>query len=237
MRAGGADAAARRALEELCALYWPPVYALYRRAGLEPESARDLTQSLFADLLGRHDLERVDPQRGSFRAYLRACARHLLANHREAARAQKRGFGVALVSLDVDDEEARLAREPVDGIDAAALFERRWAQAVIESALARLERQERAAGRDALFVALRPGLEAASPSTPYAELARSLGTSEGALKVAAHRLRARFRDALLAEVAETLPAPLAGDGAADGSAELRELFLALTAPRVAHRPS
>ncbi|MCC6785449.1 MAG: RNA polymerase subunit sigma-24, partial [Planctomycetes bacterium] len=68
MRAGGADAAARRALEELCALYWPPVYALYRRAGLEPESARDLTQSLFADLLGRHDLERVDPQRGSFRA-------------------------------------------------------------------------------------------------------------------------------------------------------------------------
>lgn len=230
MRACGDAEGARRALEELCASYWPPVYALYRREGLAPDSARDLTQSLFAELLGRNELERVDPQKGSFRAYLRACARHLLAHHRDAARAQKRGFGVAIVSLDVDDEEARLAREPVDGLDAAALFERRWAQAVIESALKRLEAEERRAGRAAQFQALRPGLEGVSPPRSYAELAAALGTSEGALKVAAHRLRNRFREALIVEVRETLPAVDTAEPSADGQRELRELLAALAPP-------
>lgn len=236
LRAGGDDAAARNALEELCAAYWPPVYALYRREGLAPDHARDLTQTLFAELLARNDFARADPQKGSLRGYLRACARHLLANERDKARAQKRGHGHGFVPLDVDDEEARLAREPADGLDAAAAFERRWAQAVIEAALARLERDEQEAGRAALFAALRPGLEGASPTSPYAELAAALAMTEGALKVAAHRLRARFRDALLAEVRETLPAGAADQDAGDGQAELRELLTALTAARSGARP-
>lgn len=219
LRAGGEDVDARHALDELCAAYWPPVYALYRKEGLDAEAARDLTQSLFADLLARGDVARAAPEKGRFRAYLRSCARNLLANHRDAERTQKRGGGRAPLSLDVDDEEARLRREPIDALDAAAVFERRWAQAVIESALRRLAADEARAGRGELFLALRPSLDGDSPK-PYAELAAGLGTSEGALKVAAHRLRARFREALLDEVRQTLPdASAAGD-------ELRELLAA-----------
>lgn len=220
LRAGGEDAEARGALDELCASYWPPVYALYRREGLDVEAARDLTQSLFAELLARGDVARASPEKGRFRAYLRTCARNLLANHRDAERAQKRGGGRAPLSLDVDGEEARLLREPIDALDAAAVFERRWAQAVIESALTRLERDEARAGREAQFFALRPTLDGDANAKPYAALAEDLGTSEGALKVAVHRLRARFKDALLVEVRETLP-----DGDEPG-AELRELLAA-----------
>ncbi len=221
-RAGRDGADAAQALDELCAKYWPPVYALYRREGLDPEAARDLTQSLFAELLARGDLVRADPARGRFRTFLRTCARNLLANQRDADRAQKRGGGRTPLSIDVAAEERYLAHEPIDRSDASAIFERRWAHAVIQGALGQLEADEAAAGREAQFAALRPSLDGGALARSYAELALELATTEGALKVAAHRLRARFRNALVAEVRQTL-----GDREAPGD-ELRELFLALS---------
>jgi RNA polymerase sigma factor (sigma-70 family) len=214
---------AARALDELCRVYWPPVYALYRRAGLDPEAAADLTQSLFADLLERGHLTAGDPARGRFRGYLATCARHALANARERANATKRGGGQVALSLDFAGEEQRWQREPVDARDADAVFERRWAQAVIETALAKLADEERAAGRGALFDRVRATLEGAPPPDGWTALAAELGTTEGALKVAAHRLRGRFRDALLAEVRDTM-----ADPEAEGD-ELAHLFAALRA--------
>src|SRR5690606_34251761 len=184
--------------------YWTPVYALYRAEGLDVDAARDLTQSLFAELLARRDLSSADRERGRFRAFLRACAKHHLANERKRARAQKRGGGRTVEPLEVGGEEARLSREPVDRLDPAALFDRRWAQAVIESALERLGVDERHAGRGRLFEILRGALDGSGPARPWAVVASELGTTEGALKVAAHRLRARFRERILAEVRETL---------------------------------
>ncbi|MCA8956050.1 MAG: sigma-70 family RNA polymerase sigma factor [Planctomycetes bacterium] len=224
-RAGGSDDAARGALEELCATYWPAVYALYRREGLDPEAARDLTQGLLLDLLQREDFGRADPARGRFRSFLRGCARHYLANRREHEGALKRGGGRAIESLDIGTEERIHAPEPVDAMDPDAIFERRWAIAVLDTALAAVQREETECGRGRLFAVLRPILEGESLPQPYAELAAELGTSEGALRVTAHRLRQRFRRRLLEEVGHTLDRPeLLGD-------ELDQLLGALRAGR------
>ena len=227
VRARSGDAHGRRALDELCAIYWPAVYALYRREGLDADAAGDVTQALFADLLERGDFANATPERGRFRAWLCTCARHFLSNARASARAGKRGGGRPTLSLDVEREEGRLSREPLDHLDPAAAFERRWAQTVIETALRRLAGAEVEAGREALFAALRPTLEGASPTHGWAALAAELGSSEGALRVAAHRLRGRFRDRLLAEVRETLDDPA---GAGDEIAELMRALQAGKAP-------
>ncbi|MCR9245937.1 MAG: hypothetical protein NXI31_12965 [bacterium] len=222
-RASGRDEPARRALDELCRIYWPAVYAMYRADGLPPDEAGDLTQGLFAHLLERGDFERAEASRGRFRGFLATCARNWRANERRAARAEKRGGDVAHLSLefDLESEEARWSREPVDRLDAAALFDRRWAQAAIERALSELTAAEIEAGRGELLPHLRPTLEGQAPS--WARLAAEIGTTEGALRVAAHRLRQRFRDRLEAVVRDTL-----ADPTADG-AELSALWEALDA--------
>lgn len=220
-RATGDGGEARKALDELCRLYWPAVYAMYRAEGVESERARDLTQGLFADLLARDDLGRADPERGRFRAFLRTCARNWLANQHARDRAIQRGGGATTFSFDVTDEEQRLRHEPVSRLDAAAMFERRWAQAVIERALERLADEEQEAGRGAVFGVLRPSLEGDRLDRSWAELAVELGTTEGALRVAVHRLRKRFRERLEAEVRDTL-----ADASGDGD-ELAELLRAL----------
>ncbi|MCA8973280.1 MAG: hypothetical protein KDC98_01095 [Planctomycetes bacterium] len=232
-RAGGDDSGAVRALDELCRIYWPAVYAMYRGEGLDAERARDLTQGLFAHLLERRDLGKADRDRGRFRSFLRACARHWLIGEREREHRHKRGGKVATFSLDVDDEERRRAHEPVDRLDPAALFERRWAQAVIEQALQRLEDEELAAGRGRVFARIRSTLAGEAPAGSWAGLAAELGTTEGALRVAAHRLRQRFRQRLAHEVRDTLALPEAAgeDGCEDDThgAELAALLLALRA--------
>lgn len=223
MRAGRSDAAGASALGELCGHYWQPVYWLYRRRGVDAELAADLTQGLFAHLLERGDFARADPARGRFRTFLRTCAEHWLAKHYEREHAHKRGGAVQVVSLDAGAEETRLRLEPIDNLTPEAVFERRWASAVFERALQRLEREERDARRERQFAVLRDVLDGNPPPRPWAELARELDVGESALKVAAHRLKARLREALCAEVRDTLP-----DDVAPGE-ELRELLAAFGA--------
>ncbi|MBL8753909.1 MAG: sigma-70 family RNA polymerase sigma factor [Planctomycetes bacterium] len=210
-----------QALGELLGAYWQPVYVFYRRLGASRDDAADLTQGLFTDLLARGDLASAEPGRGRFRTFLRSCARHWWSNERARAATQKRGGAALLLPLDPDDAEAWLATQPVDTMDPEALFERRWACTVIDRAIWQLEQDELAAGRREQFAVLRAVLDGSPPRQPWAELARSLDSTEGALKVAAHRLKARFRDLLAAEVRETLP-----DEVAAGD-ELQELLTAL----------
>jgi RNA polymerase sigma-70 factor (ECF subfamily) len=212
---------ARQALAELCGLYWYPLYAYIRRRGHDHAGAEDLTQGFFAHLLERHDWAAADPARGRFRSFLLAACQHFLANEHDRATAQKRGSGRQPLSLDFADADGRYAREPAHDQTPERLFERRWALTLLEQVLAGLREEYESSGKGRLFEALKGSL--GGPEVPYAAVAADLGLSEGAVKVAAHRLRQRYRDRLRAAIAETV----AGEEQVDE--ELRDLFAALGA--------
>lgn len=218
---GTGEPEARRALEELCTLYWYPLYAFARRRGHDVEEAQDLVQGFFARFLARDALARVAPGRGRFRSFLLACLRNHIADERDRARAKRRGGGIAPLSLDFEDAEGRYIREPATGLTPEHLYERRWALALLERVLLRLEADYAEAGKTPLFEALRSHLAGDSDRAPHAELAATLGMGEGAVRVALHRLRRRYRERLRAEIAETVETPEEVDD------EIRHLFESL----------
>ncbi len=195
--------AARAALSTLCEAYWYPLYAFIRRWGADPEAARDLTQAFFTSLLERRDIEQVRPERGRFRTFLLASAKHFLLNEAARSRAAKRGGGVPLLPLAFDEAEGRYQVEPADVTTPETLYERRWALTLIERVLAGL-RTEWDAGRVAEFDELKESLLGSGPAGGYAKAAQRLGVTEGALKVAAHRLRRKFQARLRQAIAETV---------------------------------
>lgn len=217
--AGGQATQARRALESLCATYWYPLYAFVRREGHGPDDAQDLTQKFFARLLEKNWLEAVDREKGKFRSFLLAAMRHFLANEWDRAHRLKRGGGQVILSLDAQSAEARYALEPADPATADRIFERRWALTLLEQVLARLRQEFDAAGKGKLFDELKTALT--GEKVAYAEVARRLGLNEGAVRVAVHRLRLRYRDLIRAEIAETV----ASEGEIE--AEVQHLFAAL----------
>jgi RNA polymerase sigma-70 factor (ECF subfamily) len=219
--AGGDSTKARRALEHLCETYWYPLYAFVRREGHGADDAQDLTQEFFARLLEKNWLDAVDREKGKFRSFLLAAMRHFLANEWDRANRLKRGGGQAVLSLDAESAEARYALEPADRMTADRIFERRWALTLLEQVLERLRKEFIAAGRCRLFEELKAALT--GEKIPYAEIAARLNLNEGAVRVAVHRLRLRYRDLIRAEIAETV----AGEDEVD--AEVQHLFAALAA--------
>ena len=217
--AGGPDSSAALAL--LCRAYWYPLYAFVRRRGYSAHDAQDLTQGFFAQLLARNDLATVDRARGRFRSFLLGALKHYLANEWDRAQAQKRGGGVALISIDDAEAERRYQDEPAEQITAEQLYDRRWALTLLDQVLAKLSAEMSIAGKSAQFEALKFCLTG-EPGAAYTEIAERLGTTEGALKVAIHRLRDRYRALLRAEIAETVGSE------ADVDDELRQLFAALS---------
>ncbi|MFO1012016.1 MAG: sigma-70 family RNA polymerase sigma factor [Planctomycetota bacterium] len=215
------ERASREALEHLCRRYWFPLYAFARRRGLAHDEAEDLVQAFLTRFLEKRDW-RVDPARGRFRAYLAASMRNFLANEREHAQAAKRGRGPALVSLDADTE-SRFTLEVVDDETPERAYERSFALALLDDALARLSAEQAKAGKAAQFARLQPFLGPDTEAPPYAELARDLGTNEGALRVALHRLRRRYGELVRLAVADLVADP------ADVAAELQALSDALGA--------
>jgi len=204
----------RDALQVLCTAYWQPLYSFARRAGAAPEEAQEQVQDFLGAFVARNDFARVSDDRGRFRSYLLRAFRNHCAKRRARERAIKRGGGAAPVAWeDVEPMYAESeARSPEEE------FERQWARRLVERAKARVA--EAYAQRQPLLNALFPMLSG-NLDRPYAELGTELGMSEGAVKVAAHRLRRRFRDALRAEVSDTIADPSHLDD------ELRHLMAAL----------
>ncbi len=200
----GGSAESERALEELCSQYWYPLYAYACRRGYGSEDARDLTQAFFAKLLEKRDLRTADPLRGRFRTFLLTAMKNFLAGEWRKENTQKRGGAVKVLSLDFDSAEESYRLEPYHELSPEAIFERRWALALLERAVTDLQSQYSKAGDSELFDALKGTLGVEGDLPAFAELSRRLGRSEGALRTAASRLRSRWRKRLRELVAETV---------------------------------
>ena len=224
LAARGESADAQEALEKLCRVYWYPLYAFVRRQGHSPEDAEDLIQGFFARLLQRKDLETVQRERGRFRSYLLVSLKHFMLNEQLHARAEKRGGGRSLISLDEVEAEKKFAQEPVDNSTPEKIFERRWAMALLDTVLERLRQEHEATGRLRLFESLRWFLSDEPAEQSQAEIAAKLGVSTGAVKQAVRRLRQRYRELLHEEVANTVAT------AADIDDEVRHLVAVLRGP-------
>lgn len=196
--------ASRGALESLCGRYWYPVYAEVRFAGHDSESARDLTQGFFAQLLERKSLAVADPQRGKFRNFLKASLKNYLSHQAERDSARKRGGGTSTISLDFDDAEKQYALEAVHTPTPEELFDRRWAHAILQQVLDRLREEMDQAGSLEHFERLAPFLMGQGETTGYRNLAIRWNTTEAAIKMALHRLRRKYGKLLRAEVARTV---------------------------------
>ncbi|HWQ91563.1 MAG TPA: sigma factor-like helix-turn-helix DNA-binding protein [Clostridia bacterium] len=218
----GSPPEAARALESLCQIYWYPLYAYVRRQGYSKEDAEDLTQGFFARFLARNYLEDVRSDKGRFRAFLLASLKHYLANEFHRSHRLKRGGGLAPLSLDWRDAEARYGVEPADAASPDKLYDRAWALLLLERVIAALGEESASQGKTALFAALKPFLMVDQDGVPYSQIATQLQLNEGAVRVAVHRLRRRYRALLRKEIAQTLSDP------SQVEAELGALFSAFS---------
>ncbi len=209
----------RRALEELCAAYWYPLYAFARRRLDDVHRAQDLTQAFFARLLEKNLLASAKQERGRFRAFLITAFKNFLANEHEKDRAAKRGGGRPMPPLDFQAGDQRYDLEPSHTWTPERLFERQWALTLLEQVLAALRKEYTALGKNKLFDRLKGQLT--GEDVTYAALRDELDMSEGAIKTAAHRLRRRYRELLRREVAQTVSQE------AEVNDEIQRLFKAL----------
>ncbi|MGI8603919.1 MAG: RNA polymerase sigma factor [Verrucomicrobiales bacterium] len=204
LRSQGGSPEAQSALSDLCAAYYEPVRVFIQRSGYEAESARDLTHQFFARVLERQNLS-ANPDRGRFRSYLFGAVKHFLFDQSDQERALKRGGGAVMVPLDASTDTSPGIELP----DPSALtpdraFDRRWALTVLDRALGRVGSELAEAGKSAFFETLKPWLIGDSNGVSQAEIGKVFGISEGAVKVAIHRLRQKFREAVKAEIAQTV---------------------------------
>jgi RNA polymerase sigma-70 factor (ECF subfamily) len=224
--AAGADPSeqAERALAELCEGYWYPLYAYVRRRGYDADAARDLTQAFFAKLLEKNGLTSADPERGRFRSFLLASMKNFLASEWRRQVTAKRGGDVDVVSIDYQDAENRYQVEPAHALTPEAIYERRWALALLERAVEDVRTQYAGRAKTEVFDALKEYLGYDPGGVPYRELAHQLDQSEAALRTALSRLRARWRARLRELVAETVQEGQTVDD------ELNDLIRALAPP-------
>lgn len=196
---------ARAALEELCKAYWYPLYAYVRRRGHTPHDAEDLTQGFFARIFRLDSLAQVDRGKGKFRAFLLGAMKHFLADEWDRASAQKRDVQKTM-SLDGELAENRYRNEPTDRLTPELAYEKRWAMTLLEQVVEKLSREYTGPGQAALFQETRFAITGDKNSVPYADLAKKLGLTEEALRVAVHRLRQRYRRLLREEIGRTVGA-------------------------------
>ncbi len=218
---GGQSPEADAALEKLCRTYWYPLYSYIRRRGYTPADAEDLTQDFFAQLLRKNYPGRADRSKGRFRTFLLHALTQFLADQCERANTLKRGGGQVFVSLDEEAPEDRYRLEVPDELTPEKLFERRWAETVLERALDRLRGEFVASGKQKDYEVLRSFEPGEQGALSYAEAAVRLRVSESAVKSMIHRLRRRHGELVREEIAHTVPS------AAEIDEELRYLVAVL----------
>ena len=223
LQVGRTDVArAAAALEWLCRKYWHPIYVFIRRRGSNHHEAEDSTQAFFAYLLEKETMKSVDRRKGKFRSFLLASLTNFLLNEHDRRQTLKRGGNRQIISLDEMAAEKLYSQEPIEHFSPEKLFERRWAITIIEQVLTRLKNEYTAAGKADVFVKLEPGLTGEVMPGLYADWSAALNMSEGAVKVALHRLRRRFGELLRSEVAYTVADP------AEVAEEIRYLLAAIS---------
>jgi len=231
LAARGESPAAKQALCELCEAYYGPVEAFVRRYRSGHDDGRDLTQAFFAGLLAGKGLKGVERTRGRFRSYLLGAVKHFLSDQADRRSAAKRGSGQAPLSLDASPGHDRSERGEQPALEVAdphgfppdAYFDRHWALAIVEKAMSVLQAEARDRGEEPRFEVLRQWLVPAEDQTIAVEAACSQGMTEGAFKVAVHRLRKRFRRLVKDQIASSV------DGPEAVQAELDYLIEVLTA--------
>ena len=196
--------AASAALEQLCQIYWYPLYAFVRRQGSSPQDAEDLTQAFFERVLEKCYLADVAQSNGRFRDFLKAALKHFLADCRDRERAAKRGGGKTIIHLDALTAEERYRLEPADALTPDTRFDRDWALTIVQNAVEGLRKQYAADGKTEVFEHMKSQLPGAVTSLPQAEIARRLGKTEEAVKAEASRFRRRFRDLVRVEIHHTV---------------------------------
>jgi RNA polymerase sigma-70 factor (ECF subfamily) len=205
------------ALETICRAYWYPLYAYVRRCGQSPPDAQDLTQEFFRHLLEKRWLDSADRDKGRLRTFLVTALKYFMAKEWRRATAQKRGGGQSHVPMDTAFAESRYAADGTSQFTAEAVFDRQWALTLLDLTVRRLEAEFAGAGKASEFAVLKSCLVAAHRAIDYRLMASGLGLSEGAARVAVHRLRKRFRELYREEISQTLP------NGADLDSELRHL--------------
>lgn len=222
LAATGADTTrAQAALEHLCRIYWYPIYHFVRRQGRSVHDAQDLTQEFFAQLLEKKWVAAADQSRGRFRSFLLMVLKRFLTVEWRRANAQKRAGDRYCLPLPLDTAETRYAREPASTSTAEEAFEKQWALTLLETVLGELRAEYEQDGKGRLFETLKPSLMGSRELQPYASLAAKLEMSEGAVKVAVHRLRERYRERLKSQIAQTVASP------EDIAGEMRHLIRVL----------
>jgi RNA polymerase sigma-70 factor (ECF subfamily) len=211
------------ALEQLCKTYWFPLYAYVRRRGHTKEDAEDLTQAFFARFLAKNYLDGLRAERGRFRAFLLAALKHFLINEWHKSQRQKRGGGETPLSLDWQTADTKFQVAAVNEPSPDKAFDREWAVALLAKVIERLQAECEAEGKAKLFGQLKIFLAAGKGEAAHGEVAKALGMDEGAVRVAVHRLRKRYRALLREEIAQTLGDPAQVDE------EMRALFGAFNA--------
>lgn len=210
--------AAQKALAQLCEAYWYPLYAYVRRRGRDVPEAQDLVQEFFARVIQKNYIGAASRERGRFRTFLLSSLEHFLAKEWTRERRLKRGGGQSIISLELENAEGLREIEPSDDLTPEKLYDRRWAFAVLQEAMSKLQQEYATSGREALFDALAAVLSGDRPEFSYTEIGSKLGMSEGAVKVAVHRLRQRYGELVRSGIADTVTKPEMVDE------EIRALF-------------
>jgi RNA polymerase sigma factor (sigma-70 family) len=212
----------KQSLKILCQTYWFPLYAYLRRHGYNTHEAQDCTQDFFMNMIEKDSLRLVNPDRGKFRSYILSALKHFMADRSDRARARKRGGGKTLFSLDLENAEDQYELEPVDQLSPERLFERMWALTLLQKAMNRLETEFSSMEKQKVFEQIVIYLAPAQEALSYHETAAKVDMTEGAVKVAVHRLRKRYQELLREEIAQTVST----EGEIDE--EIQELFTALS---------
>ena len=201
----GSEISARRALGDLCEMYWYPLYAFARRSGKRPEDAADLTQGLFESLISHESIAGLQEDRCRFRSFLIGAMKNYMADQHDNGVSEKRGGGVLHVSIELDDAEQWYGEEMRNDLSADQLYDRHWALTVLQTVFAKLHQDYDRRGKGEQFEAIKDCLEWNSGERPYAEIAEELSQSVPSIELAVHRMRKRYRRLLKEEVSHTVP--------------------------------